>query len=583
METNRPSFFRSLRSKVHNFFFPPVGASRLRRILPYAILGVLTLIVFTAGTFAWDYTNSPSFCGTSCHTMTPEYAAYQVSPHARVACVDCHIGRGFVATRITRKAGDLEHVFDTLFEQYEFPIYASKLRPARETCEQCHFPEKVSDDSLRRNIHYQSDEANTAFSVYLAMRTGGGSRRLGLGRGIHWHVENEVWFVATDDLQQEIPYVRVVGPDGDEDVYVALNSSLTREELEAMPQVRMDCITCHNRISHFSLPPEQAVDQALLRQQISDAIPYIRREAVRVLSDEYASNEEAFEGIRTLTDYYQNEYPEYYAENQEEIDEALDTLIAIYDDTVFREQQVDWTTHPNNLGHTRWPGCWRCHDGQHLSADQQAIRLECNLCHSIPEVVGENVIEPVLPLATGNQPESHFSSLWIVRHRSAFDQTCQACHTVTNPGGTDNSSFCSNSACHGSAWEYADLDAPGLAEIIAQQEEAAATEEAPGPVPTGEPTDEPEGSESLTWDGQIGALFAENCTMCHSGSAATGGLVLETYNDAMLGGEDGEIILPGDAEGSKLVQVQSEDHFANFTDDELALIIEWINSGAPEN
>jgi mono/diheme cytochrome c family protein len=191
--------------------------------------------------------------------------------------------------------------------------------------------------------------------------------------------------------------------------------------------------------------------------------------------------------------------------------------------------------------------------------------------------------EPVLPLATGNQPESHFSSLWIVRHRSEFDQTCQACHTVTNPGGTDNSSFCSNSACHGAAWEYADLDAPGLAEVIAEQEEAVATEEPPSPVPTGEPTGEPEEGEGLTWDGQIGALFADNCTTCHSGTAATGGLVLETYNDALLGGESGEVILPGNAEGSRLVQLQREGHFANFTDDELALIIEWIDSGAPEN
>jgi nitrate/TMAO reductase-like tetraheme cytochrome c subunit len=98
---------------LKRFFFPPAGSPRWLRLLPYVVLGVLTLMVLTGAAYAWEYTNSPSFCGTSCHTMPPEYTAYLTSPHARVDCVDCHIGKGFIATRITRKAGDVRHIIAT--------------------------------------------------------------------------------------------------------------------------------------------------------------------------------------------------------------------------------------------------------------------------------------------------------------------------------------------------------------------------------------------------------------------------------------------------------------------------------------
>ncbi len=572
-----PNFWKRARKAIRDFFFPPAGAPRWQRVLPYATLGVLTLVVLSAGAYGWEYTNSPTFCGTTCHTMPPEYAAYQVSPHARVACVECHIGRGFIAQRITRKAGDVQHIIDTLFTRYEYPIFAEKMRPARETCEQCHYPAKFSDDSLRQVIHFQDDEQNTRTAIYLALRTGGGTRREGLGRGIHWHVENEVWFVATDPLQQEIPYVRVVGPDGEEQVYIALDAEQTREELEAMPQVRMDCITCHNRITHNILPPDRAVDMALWRRQIDASIPYIREKAVAVLSAEYETDEEAHAAIRALADAYAEEYPDHYAENEAAIQQAVEMLLTIYDSSVFRDQKVDWRTHPNNIGHKEWPGCFRCHDGQHVNPEtNETIRLECNLCHSIPQVVVPGEIEPTLPLATGIQPESHFSTHWIALHREAFDQTCQACHTVTNPGGTDNSSFCSNSACHGIAWQYAGLDAPGLAEILAAEHPELQQ-------PPVEVTPAPSGAGELTWDGQIGALFAQRCATCHSAAIATGGLVLESYEAAMAGGKDGAVILPGDAEGSPLVQVQRGEHFGKFSDEELALIVQWINAGAPQN
>lgn len=586
----KPGFLKRLMYAVQNFFFPPAGASRWRRVLPYLLLGVLTLVLLTAGAYGWEYTNSAPFCGESCHTMPPEYAAYQVSPHARVECVECHIGKGFIATRITRKASDIRHVTATLFTTYEFPIRAGRLRPARETCELCHYPAKFSDDSLREIVQFGDDETNTRQSIFLAMRTGGGTEREGLGRGIHWHIESEVWFVATDPLQQNIPYVRVVAPDGREDVFIALDSPYTREELESMPQVEMDCITCHNRITHMILPPERAVDVALNRRQLDQDLPFIRFKAVSVLSEDYATDEEAHAAIEGLADYYREEFPQVYAERRASVEQAVAMVRAIYDDSVFRAQEVNWATHPNNIGHLEWPGCFRCHGGQHVNAEGQAIRLECNLCHSIPQVVAANTIEPVLPLGTGIQPESHFSTHWIALHRTVFDQTCQACHTVGNPGGTDNSTFCSNSACHGTAWEYAGLDAPGLTRILAAEQPPPPAEVTPPPEEEAEEQAAEEEveeaveeeAEALTYDGLIGQLFETRCGACHIAAIMAGDLALDSYDAAMIGGADGPVIVPGAPDDSLLIQIQRDVHFGLFEPDELELVIQWIADGAPE-
>ena len=190
---------------IKRFFFPPEGSPRWLRILPFAMLGLLTLLVISGSVYGWNYTNSPEFCGSTCHTMPPEYNAYLRSPHARVRCVECHIGRDVVTTQVSRKAGDLRHVVLTVTQNYEFPIYTRAMRPARESCETCHFPEKFSDDSLREVRTYSDDEQNSPESTYLILKTGGGSKREGLGRGIHWHIENEVRYLPTDRLEQEHP------------------------------------------------------------------------------------------------------------------------------------------------------------------------------------------------------------------------------------------------------------------------------------------------------------------------------------------------------------------------------------------
>jgi nitrate/TMAO reductase-like tetraheme cytochrome c subunit len=564
-------FFRWLKS----FFLPPEGTPTWVRVLPYAVLGVLTMFLLIGAAYGWEYTNSPEFCGTACHTMPPEYTAYLTSPHARVDCVDCHIGKGFIAERITRKAGDARHIFATLFQTYEFPIEARQLRPARETCEKCHFPEKFSDDSLREIKRFESNVDNTPESTYLVLKTGGGAERLGLGRGIHWHIENKVDFLPLDKREQEIPYVRVVEDDGTITEYIDIESGIDPDTIDPEELVEMDCITCHNRITHLVLTPEDTVDQLLDRGLISTDIPDIRRLAIDVYGRPYDSVEAGLTGLAGIASYYETYHPDYYADadNKAEVDGAITQLQEAYQGSVYPEQNSDWNTHANNIGHKDFPGCLRCHDGKHLNDQDEAIRLECNVCHSIPVVAGPDDFVANLEVSRGPEPESHLNPNWITIHRDVFDPTCENCHTVENPGGTDNTSFCSNSACHGNVWEHAGFDAPALREVLMEQMPPE-----PTPLPL------PEEGAPLTFTETISPIFALRCGSCHGPTNPLQELDLTDYQSIMVGGVSGPAVIPGDPENSLVVlkMVGEPPHFAQLSPDKLDLVIEWIAAGAPE-
>jgi hypothetical protein len=447
------------------------------------------------------------------------------------------------------------------------------MRPANEACTTCHNPAKLSMDSFREIMQFREDSNNTAFTTYLILKTGGGSEREGLGFGIHWHNENPVYFYSEDEKEQEIPYIRVVGDDGVLTEYVDLESGFDINSIDEENLHTMDCITCHNRITHTIYQPERAVDQLLQRGQISPIIPNIRVNAVEALRAPYLSTENALEGIAYLSDFYLEIYPEFYAENAELIDDTIVELQEIYILSVYPEQGMDWDSHDDNLGHRYAAGCFRCHGGKHLNADDEAIRLECNLCHSIPIVTGPEVFLAKIEIDRGPEPSSHLNPNWIALHRDVFDPSCENCHTVEDPGGVSDTSFCSISACHGYAWDYAGFDAPRLREALGEQLEDIAVI-APGVVEEG---------DVITYNGTIAALLAYKCVSCHS----PGGLKeldLTTYESMMVGSVSGEMIVSGDPENSSIVQVLSGDvpHFAQFTTQEMNLLKDWITAGAPE-
>ncbi|MGZ9234078.1 MAG: c-type cytochrome domain-containing protein, partial [Anaerolineales bacterium] len=386
---------------------------------------------------------------------------------------------------------------------------------------------------------------------------------------IHWHIVNRVEYYAVDELDQEIPFVRVYNDDGTTTEYVDVEADFDPTTVDESQLVPMDCVSCHNRITHEFAFPEESINMALARGQISPDIPEIHKRAVVTLSVEYASRESAFAALDGLENYYKG--TDYYAGHEEQIRSAVQTLKDIYDRTVFHDQEINWMTHPNNLGHINSPGCFRCHDGKHLDANQEAIRLECNVCHSIPVVAGTEDFVTRIEISRGPEPESHLNPNWISLHNQAFGSSCAACHTMDDPGGTTNTSFCSNSACHGSVYTFAGFDAPKLREILKDQ------------LPPPEPTAElPESTGAPTFETYVGPLFATKCTGCH-GELATGGLNMLTYDDLMKGSANGPIIDPGNSAGSTLFQVQSAGgHFSNLTAEELEIVKQWIEAGAPE-
>lgn len=560
---------KKIAEKLRSFFFPVPGTKLWIRVLPYLTLGVLTLFVLVGAAYAWDYTNSPAFCGTACHTMPPEYTSYLTSPHARIDCVECHIGRGFIATRITRKAGDVKHIISLAFRNYEFPIRADDLRPARETCELCHFPEKFSDDSLREIKRFTPDRSNTPISIFLTLKTGGGSKRLGLGRGIHWHIENQILYLPTDPTEQSIPYVQVYEDDSTITEYLELGSGFDPDNINEEELKEMDCITCHNRITHLIATPEDTVDQLISLGTISATIPEIRLKAVEVYGADYSSLQLGLNGIAGLDGYYKVIYPDFYEENKQLVQDAIDALQQAYENSVYPEQKADWNSHPDNAGHKDSPGCFRCHDGKHLNEEQEAIRLECNLCHSIPVIAGPSDFVTEIEISRGPEPESHLNPNWIALHRDIFNPTCSNCHTTGNPGGVDNNSFCSNSACHGTEWEYAGFDAPGLREILQDQ-----IPEEPTPIT---PEEAP-----LTYEALVGPLLEQRCGACH-GEGGLQGLNISTYDTLLKGGISGPAVVPGNPEGSLLIQRQigEQAHFGQLNSEELELVIQWIEAGAP--
>lgn len=557
----------TFREKLRLFFLPPAGSPRWKLIPPLITIGIVVLLAIVGGTYGWEYSNSPQFCGTTCHTMPPQNAVYIQSPHANVTCEECHIGRASFVNQLSRKSQAIKEAYYNIFHLYTFPIRAKALRPAVDTCEKCHRPETFSSDSLRVIPHFGNDADNTATSTYLILKTGGGTKREGLGFGIHWHIENPVYYYATDELSQDIPYVKVEHEDGTATEYVDVEAGFDRASIDSSQLKRMDCITCHNRVTHDFQPPSVSIDESISRGRIDPSIPNIRNRSVVALRTTYANRDEAFKAIDAVGEAYKG--TDYYAGHEAKIQTAVDEMKAIYDRTVFPDQKIDWTTHPNNLGHINTAGCFRCHDGKHLDDKNQAVRLECNLCHSIPVVASSQDFLTNIEINRGPEPESHLNANWISLHNQAIDSTCANCHTVEDAGGTSNTSFCSNSACHGSVYAYAGFDAPKLREILKPQI-----------PPPAQAARLPEVPANLTFDNFIGALFSR-CTACH-GDNPSAGLKLSTYADAMKGSRSGAVILSGDGANSLLVKIQSEKHFANFTAEELALIIQWIDAGAPE-
>lgn len=357
------------------------------------VFGVLVLtlinavIVSLAAYRGIEFMDSVTFCGQVCHeVMEPEFVANQNGPHARVACVDCHIGPGapwFVQSKLSGTRQVFAVTFNTFSRPIPSPVH--NLRPARDTCEQCHWPAKFHGDVIRVSKEYASDEENTETTTTLRVHVGGGDEAMGQVSGIHWHMAlaNTVEYIATDDKRQVIPWVKFTDRFGNVKEFVA--DGVTQEQLARGERRTMDCVDCHNRPSHpFSASAERAVDASLAGNEIPRTLPFVRREGVAALKAEYSSQQAAADQIAAkLRGFYRSNYPQIYAERRQEVERAVNSLQALYRRNVFPSMKVGWGTYPNNIGHMDFPGCFRCHDDSHKAKDGSVIKQDCETCHAI--------------------------------------------------------------------------------------------------------------------------------------------------------------------------------------------------------
>jgi hypothetical protein len=353
-----------------------------------AFLVVFVMLSGVGSYKAYEFTDSVQFCGQTCHSvMKPEFTAYQLSPHARVGCVECHVGSG-ATWYVKSKLSGTRQVFATMFNTYPRPIPTPvhNLRPAQETCEECHWPKKFYGAQLKVFTHYASDEKSTPREIRMLIKTGGGDPATGAPDGIHWHmnIAIEIDYVAADEKRQIIPYIYVKDMQGRVTEYYAQDSTLSKEQVAKASRHRMDCVDCHNRPTHIYIPPDQAVDQALLAHKLDASLPYIKQQAVLALTGKYETTEAAVQGIaQQIHGFYRDKYPNVSKARQLEISNAIDEVQQIFRRTTFPEMKLNWQTHPNNLGHFYFNGCFRCHDGQHVSPEGKVVRKDCNLCHTL--------------------------------------------------------------------------------------------------------------------------------------------------------------------------------------------------------
>ncbi|HWW82104.1 MAG TPA: hypothetical protein VNZ26_00800, partial [Vicinamibacterales bacterium] len=329
-------------------------------------LSIGNVVIVALGAYRGiEYMDSVQFCGQACHTaMRPEFIAHGVGAHAHVKCVDCHVGPGGLAFARAKLAGT-RRLLAVTFHTYPRPIVASpeQLLSARETCEQCHWPEQFHGDKIRRVVEYADDEKNTASVTTLHVHVGGGDGGRGQATGIHWHmnVGNDIEFIAADNNRQIIPYVRMTDRQGVVREYMV--DAATPELLATGERHRMDCMDCHNRPSHqIAATPERAVDEAMADGAIPTALPFVHREAVKVLKASYPSQAAgAAEVSRALRAFYGTQQPQVDASRGPEIDRAILAVQDIYHRNVFSDMNVRFGTYANNIGHIDSPGCFRCH------------------------------------------------------------------------------------------------------------------------------------------------------------------------------------------------------------------------------
>ncbi len=378
--------------------YPPLTlqSPELGKLLGFVLVTTFANVVI-AGQLTYsavNYMDTGQFCGQACHSvMQPEYTAYLRSPHARVGCVGCHIGPG-ASWFVKSKLSGLGQVVAVTLGSYPRPIPSpvANLRPARETCERCHWPQRFTGDKVVVHTEYSEDEGNSAATTVLLMKVGGRAWNGTVGiHGAHLADDTSVEYIATDANRQAIPQVIYTGADGKRTIYNSTDTKVTPEELARGERRTMDCVDCHNRPTHIFQTPGRALDDAMTTGNISPGLPYVKKRAMAALKVNYPDRDVARRQIAaTLEDFYRTKYAQVYAQRHKRIENAIAAVQETYSRNVFPQMKVTWGTYVNNIGHMDSPGCFRCHDGSHTSADGRTIPNDCGTCHELAAVDEKN-------------------------------------------------------------------------------------------------------------------------------------------------------------------------------------------------
>lgn len=387
---------RARSAGLHGEAFPVYDLNHPRIRSRLVFIAVMTLvnlcIVMVVSYRGVEHMESVEFCGTTCHQiMEPEFVAHGNSPHQRVPCVDCHIGAG-VGSFVQAKLNGASQMLHTTLNDYERPVPTPvhTLRPARNTCEECHWPEKHVGDRVTVKTHYQDDEANTALKTVLLLKVGGGGSEPHSGNGIHWHIANEVEY-RSDPSRESIYWVQATRRNGEVREFVRSDLAELPDSIMALPTRRMDCVDCHNRPTHIYRLPGDALDRAMSLGTLPSDLPYLHREGLAALTVEYPDREAAARAIEEhLRGFYRENYPAIVTERTADLDRAVTGVQKAYHDNVFPAMKVGWGTYPDHIGHQNFPGCFRCHDEDHVTKDGETISQDCSTCHSLLAIEEEN-------------------------------------------------------------------------------------------------------------------------------------------------------------------------------------------------
>jgi hypothetical protein len=336
------------------------------------------------------------------------------------------------------------------------------LRPSRDHCESCHWPSAIHRDSITVKKHYAADAESTETQTRLVLHTAMNEVREKKTQGIHWHIVNDVEFIATDPQRRNIPWVQIRKADGTSTTYVDAKTPLTPEEQAKLKPRRMECFDCHNQVGHPAKNPAPSVDKAIALGRIDRALPNVKARSLALIeqaSKMYGPREElAPKFEKLIADSTPRDQPADQKPMEEKFAREMKTILL---DSSFSVPDLSWKSFPNHTGHADFPGCFRCHDGKHMNEAGEPIRLQCTLCHDLPQVkiAGKGPVpsttEPGL-----KQPKSHMAPEFMRAHRTLDEKDCVECHGNNLKQGDDGSNFCANPACHGRKYPGVSLVKP---------------------------------------------------------------------------------------------------------------------------